>query len=846
MTNQTQPDQNQSNQINDLEKQIDRQQTLLNMYEDNLRLEDDPRRRLKIQENIEEVKTLLLGYQTRLAKLREPTGPPANPQTEPGRSLPPAPLITNAPYGLETAIVGRVDERLLLDDWFQRDADHPFLAVIGLGGQGKSALTWDWMQDLRDGGQAPPLLIWWSFYESDGTMDKLMATMLRHFGDDPSGFPNLRTAVDRFLQHLQTNPALIILDGAERLLRAYSSMAAAYQGDDDAPSGPQQAAAHQCVDGVTGQLLVWLCDPRLTQAQTLMTSRLFPKELSGRAGATLAGVRRLDLPGLSPNAAVQLFNKLGIRATRAEVEAVCEPLGYHPLSLRLLAQTAAEDPKYRNDIRAAVDFDPTLDLLGKRQHVLNTAYNSLPSEAQTLLGQLAAFRSSIAYEAIESIFGDQREHLITLERRGLVQTSQRQEPHASRPTNHYNLHPIVRRYAYSRLTNASATHVLVVTYFEAMPEPEHVQSIDDLLPTIELYHHLVQAERYDGAKSLLQDRLVPNPLYFQLGAYQLCIDLLTALFPDGLDRPPHLSDERSKGWTLNSLANSYSLAGQPAAAIPFFEGYIEVSEKRDDKTNLAIGLINAADDQIHVGKLAQAAGNLRRSIGLCQEIENRYLEAVGHQNLGLLLALCGDWAGAEAKLEIAKIEFDTGDTRSSFTASVRCYISEAALLQNQPECAQSAAKEALAMADETARVQYPHERDYVRCHWLLGWAALDNAQLAAAQDHLDEALRRCRAINLVEFEPKILLAHARLAVENRQPDDAQSLLTEAQTIAERAGYVLDLADIHNLLAQLALDGGDREAARVHARAARDYAWCDGPPYAYQVALDEADRLIREA
>jgi len=131
----------------------------------------------------------------------------------------------------------------------------------------------------------------------------------------------------------------------------------------------------------------------------------------------------------------------------------------------------------------------------------------------------------------------------------------------------------------------------------------------------------------------------------------------------------------------------------------------------------------------------------------------------------------------------------------------------------------------------------------VRCHWLLGWAALANGQLDEAQVRLDEALRRCRAINLVEFEPKILLAQARLLRQAQQSDSAKDFLAEAQTIAERAGYVLDLADIHNLLAQLALDAGDRDEARDHARAARDYAWCDGPPYAYQVALDEADRLL---
>ena len=177
-------------------------------------------------------------------------------------------------------------------------------------------------------------------------------------------------------------------------------------------------------------------------------------------------------------------------------------------------------------------------------------------------------------------------------------------------------------------------------------------------------------------------------------------------------------------------------------------------------------------------------------------------------------------------------------------------------MQQQAGTAAEAASEALRLADKTVRTKHPYERDYVRCYWLLAWAALAQQQFDDAQRHLDAALRRCRAINLVEFEPKILLAHARLAAARARQNTSEVLKTsevsaafefaeEAQTIAERSGYVLDLADIHNLLAQLALDSGDRTLAHQHAQQARNYAWCDGPPYAYQVALDEAERLLGE-
>lgn len=169
-------------QIEELEGKIKRRQTSLHMYEENLRLEDDADRRRKLQENIDEIKDVILAEQTELARIREKILPPKSP------SPIPTTFIANAPYGLETALVGRSRERSLLKDWYVHDEGHPLLAMIALGGMGKSALTWDWLQDLIHQRQAPPLVVWWSFYETDGALDKLMTRAgLQQFGRGLSG-----------------------------------------------------------------------------------------------------------------------------------------------------------------------------------------------------------------------------------------------------------------------------------------------------------------------------------------------------------------------------------------------------------------------------------------------------------------------------------------------------------------------------------------------------------------------------------------------------------------------------------------------------------------------------------
>jgi hypothetical protein len=119
-------------------------------------------------------------------------------------------------------------------------------------------------------------------------------------------------------------------------------------------------------------------------------------------------------------------------------------------------------------------------------------------------------------------------------------------------------------------------------------------------------------------------------------------------------------------------------------------------------------------------------------------------------------------------------------------------------------------------------------------------------------------LTPCRRINLVDHEPDILLALARLrrdqskvpgtpAYRGEVPGTAQarSLAEEALAIADRCGYRLVQADAHNLLARLALDEGKLEEARDHAEKARERSWCDGPPHRYEAAFREAERLLGE-
>ncbi|MCA9956359.1 MAG: hypothetical protein KC434_16640, partial [Anaerolineales bacterium] len=69
-------------------------------------------------------------------------------------------------YNLASQFVGRKKELQELDDW-QADASRPMFVIVALGGTGKSALTWHWLQTVKVQAERPfKLIIWHGFYET--------------------------------------------------------------------------------------------------------------------------------------------------------------------------------------------------------------------------------------------------------------------------------------------------------------------------------------------------------------------------------------------------------------------------------------------------------------------------------------------------------------------------------------------------------------------------------------------------------------------------------------------------------------------------------------------------------
>jgi tetratricopeptide (TPR) repeat protein len=545
----------------------------------------------------------------------------------------------------------------------------------------------------------------------------------------------------------------------------------------------------------------------------------------------LDGVVSKELKAMDKEDAVDFFKRQGVKGTRAEIEEVCRAYGFHPLSLRLLSGMIIRDLRYHCDIKAWTRHNPLPKLVPKEHNILELAYNSLDEKKQRLISRISAFRSPMSYDAVAIFndFGSEEEFndaLLELMDRGLLFREEKSVK--------FDMHPIMRGYCYDRLKGKEKVHSRLMVYFATIPESERIESVDDLTPVIELYHHTVRAGGYNAAMYLFQDRLHYD-LYYRYGACQTIIELLSALFPDGEDKPPRLKEEGDQAWTENVLANSLSSSGQLRRAMPLYEMANEIDEKRGNREGVAIGLGNLAlAVLIPLGKLDVAENNLKRAIEIDHEIKDILQRACDCQNFGLLLAYKGNFENSRVALAKALTIFK-GKGQTFREGYVWCFISLLGLLENDIGSALKSAK------NGKSKLSFKEVlKERILAEYLLGATYFLKGNFVEAEKYLTEALKWDREINLVELEPDILLEFAKLLFRQNHKEEALKYAEEALQIADRCEYRLKQVDIHNFLAEFYLAADDLEKAKKHGEIAKERAECG-----YKPALEKAEKLLNE-
>jgi|GEM_PF-432636 len=794
-------------------------------------------------------------------------------------------------------LLGRRAELKLLTDWVSKPKSKIYRArilnVVAIGGMGKSALTWQWFNEIAPQ-EMQPLAgrMWWSFHESDATFENLITRALAYVTRRPLAEVQQLAANEReaqLLSALDREPFLVVLDGLERALVAYARIDAAHLSDEDYDRRTANWVAAESADGLlagvaelrpavdgrfteegrgtqelpgTGEhRLRKTSDPRagaflrklttVRAARVLVSTRLYPADLQTMTGEPLGACSALFLGGLKEHDALNLWRSFGATGARAQVLSVFKSVENHPLLIQSLAAEVARFRRAPGDFdrwrEAHPDFDPFRDLplVKLKSHMLEFALRGVEERARQVLQIIAAFRMPAGYDTLTQLLvgeskpcRDERELdavLAELEDRGLVGWDKR--------ANRYDLHPIVRGVVWSGLGQEAQRRVYnsLHAHFDALPminDYLKVSRLEDLTPTIELYNTLIGLERYEDAYIVFRDRLSKATLY-RLSASRQQAELLEMLFADGLDQLPRLHDSGDQASVLNSLALAYDISGQPGRAAPLFRRQIPIHSEMNRDDNLGISLCNLSNTLRLSGALCEAEAAARRATVITRASEHGFGEAVSLYWLGLSLAARGVAHESASALQRSSRMFVI-QSNSQSEGVVNSYLAQRALWFGAFVDAYAFANR----ASELANVLNV-EGDLIRAARLQGTAALGLHDLALADEQLHHSVTRARQVNLVEEELPALIALAELRRQQGKPEEARELLDDVWDASERGPYPCSHADALNVLAQLERDSGSSNKAFAAASEAYRLAWCDGPPFAYHWGLVAAKEHLRE-
>jgi tetratricopeptide (TPR) repeat protein len=724
--------------------------------------------------------------------------------------------------------VGRNEELDELDRWAA--SSESLFVIEAIGGAGKSALAWHWMKTRAKFAGT----LWYSFYEGGSDMAAFAAYALSYTTGRPlRDFrgKHISALAPDLLFEIHSRPCLFVLDGLERVLVAYNRIDASQARDDQVESETEHRA---CIKPQDADLLYRLV--AAAPSKILVTSRLMPSALANAVHQPLPGVRHLNLRGMHPGDAMRMMRDLGVHGDEQSMRRYFKDnFDNHPLVLGIVAGLVTDY------VRAPGNFDrwaddpqggaalhlATLDLKKRRTHILASALNGLEPGERQVLSRIAALPDAVAFETVEALSpfkgrGEAISKLVTalhdLERRGLLQWD--------RAKNSYDLHPVVRGYAFDALGETEKADISnqIVDHFESKPEDryDNAKALADLQQSINIFRALVQAGRLDDAASFYRGAFSYS-LLFSVEAYLEILKLLKPLFPDGFQNPPRgvtRSSDRSNllnnaGIVLEKLDRNAEAEAAYAAGLRIYLEDGDGNNARTVLSNLALGYANTSPARSIVG--------CELVLELTEALRDQDAITLSHLDLMWNYASVGLFGNAET----AYAEFQKRPTPVTpgiyWAGSAERYLCWLRFYQGTLTDQLLRGAELVAKAGNNRLVT----RDL---YWLRGELALHQGNLPEAIAGFEQYIEMTQTAGMSAAD-----VEGRLALAIARKGDVEHARRISDKVQELTG------DVN--LAELYLEVGHREQARQRALTGYKSAWADGPEYPRWWALKRCRAVL---
>ncbi|MFO0822035.1 MAG: hypothetical protein U0792_02775, partial [Gemmataceae bacterium] len=407
--------------------------------------------------------------------------------------------------------------------------------------------------------------------------------------------------------------------------------------------------------------------------------------------------------------------------------------------------------------------------------------------------------------------------LVDLEERGLLQWD--------RAANTYDMHPVVRAYAFDLLESGERTKAFstIGDYFASRHGENAYEATElaHLRNSVEIVRAFTGAGRGSDAAMFLRGRL-SEALLFNVGAHHTLIELLTPLLGTMQDGRLMLSDLRDRSYTMNNLAIALNYVGRLAEAKALYIDAAQLDISVGDLFNLETGIrslarcIQRANELYPAERLLALGASIAESKNDQQGITSGVLDRLA------LAATLGKDEDAE-KLYAAFRSRPSLPLHLYRAGAAEYHLAVARFHKGRLIENDLVPGEQLAMTGRG--IQNQHLFAALRAEW-----ELTRKNPAAALDAIERALAVVRRTG--ESAPEYLGVRANALAQLGRHSDAHDAIADGAR--EWDGH-LPRFPLHAAEACIRL--GNEEAAGEYLTRAYRCAWADGPPYSHRYYLE---------
>ncbi len=723
-------------------------------------------------------------------------------------------IWNNAPSSL-AEWTGR--EQLLEEittDW--EDAKVRITGLVGFGGEGKSSLAREWVDQLlaESSRPQPEGVFWWGFYERRN-VDEFFDAALNYMSGgkvDVKKIPSANMKAQIITSMLGAGRYLFVLDGLEVLQYQDGDMYGAIRSPD------------------LKAFLEFFASPD-HQSFCLVTSRAPLMDM-----ISLATYKHRDVERLLPQDGRDLLRKLGVRGDDDELDRVVADWDGHALTLSLIASylrdhhagdvsqirnippPTADEPRYERVHRVLRRYDDHLQESENAFLMLFSAFRRpVDDDAFSIFRARSERQGKSLSDPIALLNDSQFEAMV---RRLVDYRILRQLPRS----NQYTTHPLIRAHYFTLLTKgrrgqAKEAHQQIKDYYlekaQGMPDEP---SLEDLAPLIEVVHHACQYGAHDEAESIHWEQIHRQSEFYmvhKLGNWETELEIMREFFPCGdISQEPLVSSPGDKAWILGEVATCLLHTGLGNLADSLYERDLAICFDSGDWTNACTVYRNLSDLYCSRGDLARSLQAAGQALDLARRARRKDHVFLSLAHQAWAYHIQGDLNKASRHFQEAEALEKVDNSSVSYLYSFRG-IQHADHLRRRGE-ADYARKVTQANLEICEKNHLPN--DMSRCHRVLADIFAGAGQQEAARESYGMALELARRISNRLVLIEALLGRGRWYAKIMNDSAAASSdLNEALEYAKAGGYRLYEADIRIALAWAHLAAGNVDLAIGEAR-----------------------------